>query len=30
MPWEETARMEQRARFVEEFDSTLYTVTELC
>lgn len=30
MPWEETTRMEQRARFVEEFDSTLYTVTELC
>ena len=30
MPWEETTRMEQRARFVEEFDSALYTVTELC
>lgn len=30
MPWEETTLMEQRARFVEEFDSTLYTVTELC
>jgi len=30
MPWEEMTRMEQRARFVEEFDSALYTVTELC
>jgi putative transposase len=30
MPWEETTRMEQRARFVAEFDSALYTVTELC
>lgn len=30
MPWEETTHMEQRGRFVEEFDSTLYTVTELC
>ncbi len=30
MPWEETTHMEQRGRFVEEFGSTLYTVTELC
>jgi transposase InsO family protein len=30
MPWEETTRMEQRARLVEEFESTLYSVTELC
>lgn len=29
MPWEETTRMERRRRFVEEFDSALYTVTEL-
>lgn len=30
MPWEETTPMEERARFVEEFESALYSVTELC
>jgi putative transposase len=30
MPWEEKTRMEQRGRFVEEFSSALYTVSELC
>lgn len=30
MPWEEKTRMEQRGQFVEEFDSALYSVTELC
>jgi putative transposase len=30
MPWKETTSMEQRVRFAEEFDSALYTVTELC
>lgn len=29
MPWEETTRMDQKLRFVEEFESALYTVTEL-
>lgn len=30
MPWEETTPMEERARFVEAFESALYSVTELC
>jgi len=30
MPWEETTRMSQRGRFVLDFDSCLYTMTELC
>lgn len=30
MPWEETTRMEKRIQFVEEFASTLFSVTELC
>jgi len=30
MPWEETTPMEERARFVEDFESALYSVTELC
>jgi putative transposase len=30
MPWEETTRMSQRGRFVVDFDSCLYTMTELC
>ena len=29
MPWKETTSMEQRVRFAEEFDSALFTVTEL-
>ena len=29
MAWEETTRMEQKIRFVEEFESALYTLTEL-
>ena len=30
MPWDETTRMDQRERFVSEFDSCQYTMTELC
>jgi putative transposase len=30
MPWKETTPMEERARFVEDFESALYNVTELC
>lgn len=30
MPWEEKTRMEQRGQFVEEFESALYTLSELC
>jgi len=30
MPWEETTRTMLRAQFVEEFESCLYTLTELC
>lgn len=30
MPWEETTPMEERFRFVEDFESALYSVTELC
>lgn len=30
MPWDEATRMEQRERFIGDFDSCLYTMTELC
>src|SRR5262245_2132708 len=30
MPWDETTRMSQRARFAVEFSSCLYTMSELC
>jgi len=30
MPWDERTRMDQRERFVSEFDSCQYTMTELC
>jgi len=30
MPWDEMTRMDQRERFVSEFDSCQYTMTELC
>lgn len=30
MPWDETTRTMQRARFVLEFDSCMYTMSELC
>ncbi len=30
MPWEETTRTMQRARFLVEFSSCLYTMSELC
>jgi putative transposase len=30
MPWDETTRMTHRARFLLEFSSYLYTMTELC
>lgn len=30
MPWEETTAMEERVRFVENFESALYSVSELC
>jgi len=30
MPWEETTRMSQRGRFVLDFESCLYTMSELC
>lgn len=30
MPWDETTRMEQRVRFVDDLGSCLYTMTELC
>jgi putative transposase len=30
MPWDETTRMTQRIRFVSDFESCLYTMTELC
>lgn len=30
MPWEETTRMKQRARFLLEFSSCLYTMSDLC
>jgi transposase InsO family protein len=30
MPWDEATRMDRRERFVSEFDSCQYTMTELC
>jgi transposase len=30
MPWDESTRMRQRARFLLELSSCLYTMTELC
>ena len=30
MPWDETTRMSQRVRFIGDFESCLYTMTQLC
>jgi transposase InsO family protein len=30
MPWDETTRMDQRARFIEDFSTCWYTMSELC
>ena len=30
MPWLETAPMEQRTRFIDDWQRSLYTMTELC
>ena len=30
MPWLETAPMEQRTRFIDDWQRGLYTMTELC
>lgn len=30
MPWSETTRMDQRLRFIHDFDSCRYTMSELC
>lgn len=30
MPWQETAPVEQRERFIDDYHLGLYTMTELC
>ena len=30
MPWSETSPMQERARFIDDLESNLYTMTELC
>ncbi len=30
MPWNETDPMRERLRFIDDLESTLYTMTELC
>ncbi len=30
MPWAETSAVKERLRFIADYDSGLYTMTELC